>query len=59
MTAPSPQHMLDQALHLASRAMRSSNPNPRVGCVITTPDGREIGVGHTQPAGSPHAEIMA
>lgn len=51
--------MLDQALHLASRAMRSSNPNPRVGCVIITPDGREIGVGHTQPAGSPHAEIMA
>jgi diaminohydroxyphosphoribosylaminopyrimidine deaminase / 5-amino-6-(5-phosphoribosylamino)uracil reductase len=36
-----------------------SNPNPRVGCVILAPDGREIGQGHTQQAGGPHAEVMA
>jgi len=59
MTAPASQHPLDHALALAREATRSSNPNPRVGCVITTHDGREIGVGHTQPAGSPHAEVMA
>lgn len=59
MTAPASKHLLDQALALAGKATRSSNPNPRVGCVITTPDGREIGVGHTQPVGGPHAEIMA
>ncbi|WP_382158875.1 bifunctional diaminohydroxyphosphoribosylaminopyrimidine deaminase/5-amino-6-(5-phosphoribosylamino)uracil reductase RibD [Hydrogenophaga sp. ANAO-22] len=59
MTAPASKHPLDQALALAGQAIRSSNPNPRVGCVITTPDGREIGVGHTQPVGGPHAEVMA
>ncbi|MGQ3001813.1 MAG: bifunctional diaminohydroxyphosphoribosylaminopyrimidine deaminase/5-amino-6-(5-phosphoribosylamino)uracil reductase RibD [Hydrogenophaga sp.] len=59
MTAPASKHPLDQALALAGQATRSSNPNPRVGCVITTPDGREIGVGHTQPVGGPHAEVMA
>jgi len=32
---------------------------PRVGCVITAPDGSLLGEGHTQRAGGPHAEIMA
>ena len=44
---------------LALQSLRLSNPNPRVACVITAPDGREIGVGHTQQAGGPHAEVMA
>jgi len=43
----------------AARALYSSSPNPRVGCVLTAEDGREIGQGHTQRAGGPHAEIMA
>jgi diaminohydroxyphosphoribosylaminopyrimidine deaminase/5-amino-6-(5-phosphoribosylamino)uracil reductase len=30
-----------------------------VGCVITSPDGKLLGHGHTQRAGGPHAEIMA
>jgi diaminohydroxyphosphoribosylaminopyrimidine deaminase/5-amino-6-(5-phosphoribosylamino)uracil reductase len=47
------------ALSQASLALRLANPNPRVGCVITTPEGREIGIGHTQHAGGPHAEVMA
>jgi diaminohydroxyphosphoribosylaminopyrimidine deaminase / 5-amino-6-(5-phosphoribosylamino)uracil reductase len=47
------------ALASAGLASRLSNPNPRVGCVLLAPDGRLIGQGHTQPAGGPHAEVMA
>ena len=36
-----------------------SDPNPRVGCVITAPDGSLLASGHTQRAGSAHAEVMA
>ena len=48
-----------EALSLAEFAIGLSEPNPRVGCVITAPDGRVIGRGHTQHAGGPHAEVMA
>lgn len=58
-----PSHPFDtfmsQALGLAEQAIGLSDPNPRVGCVITTSEGRVIGQGHTQQAGGPHAEIMA
>ena len=47
------------ALELALRAVGLSEPNPRVGCVITAASGRVIGQGHTQQAGGPHAEVMA
>ncbi len=50
---------LHDALRLAHEAIGLSEPNPRVGCVITAADGRVIGRGHTQPAGGPHAEVMA
>ena len=53
-----PPSML-QALALAREALTLSNPNPRVGCVITDPAGRILGQGYTQRAGGPHAEIMA
>lgn len=47
------------ACNHASDALIVSNPNPRVGCIITAPDGTVIAQGHTQQAGSPHAEVMA
>jgi diaminohydroxyphosphoribosylaminopyrimidine deaminase/5-amino-6-(5-phosphoribosylamino)uracil reductase len=50
---------LDAALALAEHAIGLSDPNPRVGCVIGTTDGRILGQGHTQQAGGPHAEVMA
>ena len=53
---PSPMH---EALALAARAIGLSEPNPRVGCIITAADGRVIGRGHTQQVGGPHAEVMA
>jgi diaminohydroxyphosphoribosylaminopyrimidine deaminase / 5-amino-6-(5-phosphoribosylamino)uracil reductase len=55
---PVPPSML-QALACARNASTLSNPNPRVGCVITDSSGRMLGQGHTQRAGGPHAEIMA
>ena len=48
-----------EALALAEHAIGLSDPNPRVGCVIVSADGRVIGRGHTQHAGGAHAEIMA
>ncbi len=47
------------ALDLAQQAIGLSEPNPRVGCVITTAEDRVIGQGHTQQAGGAHAEVMA
>ena len=48
-----------RALELAQAAVGLTEPNPRVGCVLVSPDGRWIGEGHTQAAGSAHAEVMA
>jgi diaminohydroxyphosphoribosylaminopyrimidine deaminase/5-amino-6-(5-phosphoribosylamino)uracil reductase len=47
------------ALELARRSLYLSSPNPHVGCVITSADGRVLGQGYTQAAGSAHAEVMA
>lgn len=52
-------HPWPLALALARQAIALSEPNPRVGCVITSPQGDVIGQGHTQQAGGPHAEVMA
>lgn len=53
-----PQHIAT-ALRLATSALLLTDPNPRVGCVITDARGTVLGQGHTQKAGGPHAEIMA
>lgn len=50
---------LAHALGLAEQAIGLSDPNPRVGCVILSGDGRQLGAGHTQAAGQAHAEVMA
>ncbi|MDM0103940.1 bifunctional diaminohydroxyphosphoribosylaminopyrimidine deaminase/5-amino-6-(5-phosphoribosylamino)uracil reductase RibD [Variovorax sp. J22R24] len=47
------------ALSLARAAGSTAPPNPAVGCVILAADGRVLGSGQTQRAGSPHAEVMA
>lgn len=46
------------ALQLAQRAINTTTPNPRVGCVLVR-EGQIIGEGYTQPAGGHHAEIEA
>jgi diaminohydroxyphosphoribosylaminopyrimidine deaminase/5-amino-6-(5-phosphoribosylamino)uracil reductase len=50
---------MHEALALAHQAIGLTEPNPRVGCVIVSIDGRVVGRGHTQHAGGPHAEVMA
>lgn len=57
--SPPPTQAIEAALALAAQGLRLTNPNPRVGCVITSPDGQVLGQGHTQRAGGPHAEIVA
>lgn len=56
---PVTQPPMHRALALAQQALWLTSPNPRVGCVITAPDGTVLGEGHTQRAGGPHAEVMA
>ena len=48
-----------RALAQASQALHLSQPNPHVGCLITSAAGDVLGEGHTQQAGGPHAEVMA
>ena len=50
-------HML-QALELAALGLYTTDPNPRVGCVLTNAE-RVVGEGWHQRAGEPHAEILA
>ena len=47
------------ALALARRGLGQVWPNPAVGCVIVTSDGRVAGRGWTQRGGRPHAETEA
>ena len=49
---------MQRALDLARRAKGRTSPNPLVGAVIVK-DGKVIGEGYHQKAGSPHAEVHA
>jgi diaminohydroxyphosphoribosylaminopyrimidine deaminase/5-amino-6-(5-phosphoribosylamino)uracil reductase len=46
------------ALRLAGRGLCTTQPNPRVGCVIAHGD-EVVGTGFHQRAGEPHAEVYA
>ncbi len=47
-----------RALRLAALGLNSTDPNPRVGCVLVR-DGRVVGEGWHRHAGDAHAEIVA
>jgi len=51
------EHMA-HALRLAERGLYTTQPNPRVGCVIAH-GGEVVGTGFHQRAGEPHAEVFA
>ena len=51
--------MIEDCLKKAAKAIQSSQPNPRVGCVISGPNNTVLGRGFTQAAGLAHAEVMA
>ncbi len=49
---------MQRALRLAARGMYTTQPNPRVGCVIVK-DNNIVGEGWHQRAGDAHAEVLA
>jgi diaminohydroxyphosphoribosylaminopyrimidine deaminase / 5-amino-6-(5-phosphoribosylamino)uracil reductase len=57
VTAEDARHMA-RALQLARRGMYTTDPNPRVGCVIVK-HGEVLGEGFHERAGEPHAEVHA
>ncbi|GAB3864787.1 bifunctional diaminohydroxyphosphoribosylaminopyrimidine deaminase/5-amino-6-(5-phosphoribosylamino)uracil reductase RibD [Nocardioides maradonensis] len=48
-----------RALAIAAAPGVPLHPNPRVGCVLLTPDGEVIAEGFHHGAGTPHAEVEA
>lgn len=56
--SPDDARYMARALVLARRGLYTTDPNPRVGCVIVR-DGRVVGEGWHVRAGEPHAEILA
>jgi diaminohydroxyphosphoribosylaminopyrimidine deaminase/5-amino-6-(5-phosphoribosylamino)uracil reductase len=58
-TTAAEQSAMSRALELAATPGVPLGPNPRVGCVLLTPDGRTIAEGYHRGAGSPHAEVDA
>ena len=58
-TAAIDDALMQSALAQAQAAIGLTEPNPRVGCVIATAQGRVLGQGHTQAVGQAHAEVMA
>ncbi|MDQ0009907.1 diaminohydroxyphosphoribosylaminopyrimidine deaminase/5-amino-6-(5-phosphoribosylamino)uracil reductase [Luteibacter jiangsuensis] len=56
---PAMDHVhMAHALRLAERGLHTTQPNPRVGCVIARGE-TVLGAGWHQRAGEPHAEIFA
>mgnify|MGYP000120112665 FL=1 len=52
------EHYMARALQLAERGLFTTDPNPRVGCVIVN-NGEIVGEGWHQRAGEAHAEVHA
>ena len=49
---------MKEALELAGRGLNTTDPNPRVGCVLVR-DGKVVGRGWHRRAGEDHAEVRA
>ena len=56
--SPSDEFFMAKALALAKRGLYTTDPNPRVGCVIVR-DSKIVGEGWHRAAGQAHAEIEA
>ncbi len=57
--SPAEQRAMRRALDLARTPGVPLGPNPRVGCVLLTPDGIEVAEGYHRGAGTVHAEGVA
>ncbi len=58
MTPVDDARYMARALRLAERGVATTQPNPRVGCVLVA-GGQIVGEGWHMQAGAPHAEIYA
>jgi diaminohydroxyphosphoribosylaminopyrimidine deaminase/5-amino-6-(5-phosphoribosylamino)uracil reductase len=58
MFTPLDTLMMQRALAQAERGLYTTDPNPRVGCVLVR-EGLVVGEGFTSPVGGPHAEVNA
>ncbi len=58
MADQSDEAHMARALALAAGVRGATAPNPWVGCVVVSPDGR-VHEGATEPPGGPHAEVVA
>ena len=58
MTKSDDQAYMVRAVQLARKGLYTTDPNPRVGCVLVKA-GEIIGEGWHERAGDPHAEIIA
>ena len=52
------QQWMARAIRLARKGLYSTQPNPRVGCVLVR-DGEVVGEGYNLRAGEAHAEVNA
>jgi diaminohydroxyphosphoribosylaminopyrimidine deaminase/5-amino-6-(5-phosphoribosylamino)uracil reductase len=50
---------IERAIALAGRGRGVVSPNPMVGAVVVSPDGRIVGEGWHEGPGLPHAEVVA
>jgi diaminohydroxyphosphoribosylaminopyrimidine deaminase / 5-amino-6-(5-phosphoribosylamino)uracil reductase len=57
-STPQDRLHMARALELAALGLYTTDPNPRVGCVVTNADG-VLGEGWHARAGEPHAEVLA
>lgn len=58
MSGADDSRFMARALRLAERGLFTTDPNPRVGCVLVR-DGTVVGEGWHERAGEPHAEPIA
>ena len=59
MNKESAARWMERCLSLAANADSATSPNPRVGCVILSSEGKLLGEGWHRHAGGPHAETEA
>ncbi|QJQ96925.1 MULTISPECIES: bifunctional diaminohydroxyphosphoribosylaminopyrimidine deaminase/5-amino-6-(5-phosphoribosylamino)uracil reductase RibD [Halomonadaceae] len=58
MAKPTAETFMARALTLARRGLYTTDPNPRVGCVLVNKE-QVVGEGYHVRAGEPHAEVNA
>ena len=59
MAVTNHQKYMNKALALAEKGACYTKPNPKVGCVIVSADGKQVAKGYHKYYGGNHAEVEA